>query len=257
MLPIRSLDGRHLLGCLAAVACSGLCHAPLNAQSADWAASWTERLGTLVVDVPSAAILVIGRPTDSVRVSIRVPEGDAGTLLPTPSVRGTSLRLVAPGNQTSVEITVHVPHRFDAELRGSNGGVIEVRDVWGSIVTENSNAGVRLSGLRGPVMAATSNASIIASFDRLPQRGPLSFVTSNDGIEVSLPADARLDVLLETDNGRVESDFALAATPGARPIPRRLETPTRASARIGGGGERLRARTDNGNIVLRRRGGQQ
>lgn len=227
---------------------------PVRAQATgSWSRTWTESEGRLVVDIPYAALDVAGWDVDSVRVAIR-DAGGGVVPLPSPRVVGSEVRIVAPGNQTLVELEIRIPHRFDIVLRSSNGSPIRVSEVHGAVVVENSNAGVHLSGLRGPVLAATSNGPLTASFGELPERGPLSFITSNDSVSVSFPRPPGVDLFLETDNGRILSDFPLESSTESGDPREAAGGRSVLRARVGPGGPLLRIRTDNGDIALRRGG---
>jgi hypothetical protein len=206
-----------------------------------------------VVDIPYATLDVAGWDADSVRVAIRNASGRI-VPLPSPRVVGSEVRIVAPGNQALLEVEIRIPHRFDAVLRSSNGSPIRVREVHGAVTAENSNAGIYLSGLRGPVMAATSNGPLTASFGELPGRGPLSFITSNDSVSVSFPGLPGLDLFLQTDNGSIVSDFLLGPSSGSGDARESAGAGSVLRARVGAGGPLLRIRTDNGDVALRRGG---
>lgn len=229
---------------------------PLAAQEAQtWASAWGRADGRLVVDLPYGELNIVGHDVDSVRISLRsLREGPHS--LPSPTLADGVVRLQAPRNQLPLELTIHLPRRFDLDLRSANGSEIHVDGVHGAVAVENSNAGVFLSGLRGPVLAATSNGPIQASFGRLPDEGPLSFITSNNSITITVPRASEMDLFLETDNGRIESDFEVLPITEVREIPQAGTPNLRGRSRVGAGGVLVRARTENGVIAIRAGGAQ-
>lgn len=224
-----------------------------DAQStARYAAPWNGVEGRLVLEIPNATIRVQGTPGDSVHVLIRSVRDETVTL-PTPRQLDGEVRLISPRNTATLEVVVRVPSRFEASIRGSNGGPVTVDGVHGALTVENSNAPVVITGARNAILASTSNASISAHLDALAPGAPLSFLTSNDSISVTLPgARVDADVFLETDNGMVQSDYPIAPDTAVRAIPTFGADRSRLRGRIGAGGPLIRIRTDNGNILIRR-----
>lgn len=234
----------------------GPASAPATAQSvATHADAWTETEGRLVIDLPNATVQVRGGAHDSVHFEIRAPSGAPDVPLPVPRRVGTEIRLVAPGNTTRLTVIIRVPHEFEATIRGSNGGPMEVEGLHGALTIENSNAGIHISGARNALLASTSNGPITARFEALPADAPVSFITSNDSVSVTLPGGSGAALHLETDNGRITSEFDLELLPGPRPIPTGAPRGPSLRAEIGGGGSLIRIRTDNGDIHVRRAAG--
>ena len=70
----------------------------------------------------------------------------------------------------------------------------------------------------------------------------LGFSSTNGGITVRLPRDARLSVDAATTNGGIDSDFELAGGAARR---------SRLTGDINGGGSTLRIRTTNGSVHIK------
>lgn len=235
-----------------AAAIAAVAAMPARAQSlATYADRWTAAHGELEVNLPNTTISVAGTHGDSVHVQIRAT---TNVLTPLPILQRTptGIRLSAPDNAVALEVDIRVPERFNAVIRGSNGGPITVRRVHGALSVENSNAGVRIQGARSPVVAATSNGTIEVGLDRLAPDGPYSFITSNAAVTLTLPgSDPNANLYLETDNGRILTDFGLRPWPEVQQIPNAADTGPTVRAVLGEGGPLIRIRTDNGDIHLR------
>ena len=220
-----------------------------------------ESIRRVVVHAPGASLTVVGHDEASV-----IAEARTGT---DPGPAGLGLTAVRAGDRTIVEtplapvgtsLVVRVPRRVDLELRGSNGGPFTVVDVAGGIEVENSNAGVQLVDVVGPVVAATSNGPIEVRFARVPPDRPMSFLTSNAPIRIAMPDGVDADLLLQTDTGRIRSDWALEQVEGAADfrigpppeIPGAPRPGRVVRARLGGGGALWRLWTDNADLVLER-----
>lgn len=165
---------------------------------------------------------------------------------------GNRVVVLLAGDDRPVEVTLRVPRRTDLALRSSNGGHLSVRGVRGEMELVTSNAGIELHEVAGSALVSTSNGHIRASFTAVDSERPMSFVTSNDSVELVFPADLGAELYLETD-GVFRTDFDLeqladpgveepAGPPGSRFI----------HATVGSGGPRIRVRTDNGDVILRR-----
>lgn len=152
----------------------------------------------------------------------------------------------------------------DWAARTSNGAV-ELDKVTGAMTARTSNGRIRVSGLRGsadvetsngridadiaepqegaPLVFRSSNGSISVKMDRWA-RNPLRLTTSNASITLALPPGVNADVRAVTSNGRVSSDYEVAARDFGR---------NRLEGRLGAGGERIELTSSNGSIRIVRR----
>jgi len=237
---------------------------PAEAASDPQAWALPDGTHTLVVDMPYATITVVGMPRADLEVRAArdtvlggpgprpgaPPRVTAGGPPPVVVVEDR-VEILAPGNTTPTLLWIRVPQRFSVQVRGSNGGAVTVQGVRGSIEIENSNAGVNLEDVAGTAVVSTSNGSVTATFTEVAEDGPLSFVTSNGAIDVTLPGGIDARVILETDNGDFFSDFEIR--PAATGEPRAVRG-RRLEGVIGRGGPVYRFLTSNSDIYLRRRG---
>jgi hypothetical protein len=107
---------------------------------------------------------------------------------------GSDFTLTAPRNTTVIVSTA-----WGGDVHCSNlGGDIEVRSMNGSI---------RLDDVSGGVVVETMNGEINASIRELHDTKPLSFQSTNGEVVLRLPADAKANVRLRTQNGSVLTDF--------------------------------------------------
>jgi hypothetical protein len=131
------------------------------------------------------------------------------------------------------------------EIEGSvrartSGGPIRLVEIEGRVDAQTSGGGIDVLGASGEVRARTSGGSIRVRFDDQPG-GRLE--TSGGSIEVELPEGDGVRLDARTSGGTIVIDPELEAEG-------RIE-PTRVSAEIGGGGERLRVETSGGSIHIR------
>lgn len=164
------------------------------------------------------------------------------------------------GNQANVNVTykVHVPRRAALDVETVNGGVtltgtrgrahletvnggITVTDVQGNLDLETVNGGIDVHRAAGALKAGTTNGAIEAELGDFPEGSDLRLESTNGGIALRLPRDARVSVDAGTTNGRVRTGFAVE---GGQPGKRSLK------GDINGGGGTLYIRTTNGGIDI-------
>jgi Putative adhesin len=155
------------------------------------------------------------------------------------------------------DVELRVPRELDLRLATVNQGDIAVRGVRSRrFEVANVNGGIELKGLTGQGTATTVNGAVIAHFAQNPT-GECRFATINGEIDLGLPRGAGAEIIAETQNGEILSDFAVAA---GRPQPVRVESESggrkvyrssQPSFRIGVGGPTLELSNINGDLLIR------
>lgn len=130
--------------------------------------------------------------------------------------------------------------RGTGRLTTTNGGV-EVEGTAGGLDVRSTNGSIKITRVEGAVKAATTNGSIQAELTRVPADRDLGFTSTNGGVTVRLPRDARLSVDAATTNGRIESDFDLDGGEARR---------KHLTGDLNGGGGTLKIRTTNGSVRI-------
>ena len=147
------------------------------------------------------------------------------------------------GDQVSIAFAVKLPDGVRLAVHTVNGG-LEVRGAGSEVVARTTNGSIRAETAGGPVSARTTNGSINARMSSVGDARDLEFSTTNGSVTVEMPAGLGADVELSTVNGRVGTEFPV--TVSGRIDPRRLR------ATVGDGSRRVRLRTVNGSVELRR-----
>src|SRR5919206_3440527 len=146
-------------------------------------------------------------------------------------------------NDVSVRFTVRLPNGVKMDASTVNGGV-DVRGAQAEVVANTVNGRVDASSTTGPVNANTVNGSVHVRMDALTGDGDLTLSTVNGSVTAELPAKLDAELELETVNGNVRTDYPLTVTG-------RLD-PHHIRGTIGSGGRRLRLKTVDGSIELRK-----
>ena len=156
-------------------------------------------------------------------------------------------------------IEIQVPARTNLNLRAVNGGAIVVEGVEGEIEVENVNGNVMLRDVSGSVVANARNGRLTAVLKDIAANKPMSFISMNAHVDVTLPANAKANLRIRTDNGAAYSDFEIQLTRNGAPEveerpggARRIRTDRTIVGTINGGGPDFELRTLNGNIYLRK-----
>lgn len=145
------------------------------------------------------------------------------------------------GGQTKVSYFIKVPASVEARLQNTNGG-ITLRDLGGPVDAAVGRGGIEGRGLRGALEAGTTNGGINVDVSAIAEKG-VSLETTNGGIRLTLPEDAKADITASVVNGAVDVS-GLKAEASGESSRRRFE------GRLNGGGPRVTAETVNGGVKI-------
>lgn len=156
-------------------------------------------------------------------------------------------------------VHIRVPRDTSVRLKTVNGGDLVVRGVSGEHEIQNVNGGITAEDVAGALVAHTTNGAVTVTLTRIEPGKPMSFVSFNGDVDVTLPAGLSADLAMRSDNGEVYTDFAvdLAATGPVKKEERkggtyRVSLERTIEAQVGGGGPEITMRTFNGDIYVRK-----
>lgn len=162
----------------------------------------------------------------------------------------------------ALRLKITVPAASAVSLSTINDGEILVEGLSGEIEAHNTNGDVTVREARGPVSANTLNGDVTVAFGRVMATAPMAFSTLNGDIDLTLPAGAKFDIRLKSENGEIYSDFDVALERQAPKVEEergkgryRVSITKELAGKVGGGGPEIFLKTFNGDIVLRRREG--
>ena len=157
----------------------------------------------------------------------------------------------------SIDLRLEVPAASALELSSVNDGDLAVDGVTGEIVLHNTNGGISVRNATGPVNASTVNGDVTIEFGRTMAAAAMAFSTLNGDIDLTMPANARANVVLRSDNGEIYSDFDVLLQRKPAEVERdsekgkyRISIAQELTGTIGGGGPELFLKTFNGDLVL-------
>jgi DUF4097 and DUF4098 domain-containing protein YvlB len=248
---------------------------------------WSDpsRPGRLIVQLTTGSIHVKGYEGKEVIVETRTEEDDhdhdrghdrdrAGLRrIPNTSSGLTieeehnEMRISAQPNK-DITLNIQVPTRTVLKLGTVNEGDIVVDRVEGEMELSNTNGEVTATNVAGTAVVHTVNGDVKVSFLRVVAGKPMSFTTLNGDVDVSLPADIKADVRLDSGQGEIYTDFPIDMMPVTlqRTVEDnrgqggkyRIKVEKAMVGKVNGGGVEYTFRTFNGDIHLRRaQGGAQ
>jgi hypothetical protein len=107
---------------------------------------------------------------------------------------------------------------------------------------------VNLKNVTGPLVISTVNGGVNVVFSEISKDKPISIVSVNGEVDVTIPAKAGVDLEMSTVNGNMYSDFDLPQD--SKHMPRVGGSSVHAS--LNGGGTELKLHGVNGNVYLRK-----
>jgi DUF4097 and DUF4098 domain-containing protein YvlB len=181
---------------------------------------------------------------------LTVEESDNVVVVATDFSRHHSDLMISVPRQTSVH----------AKTLGGNGDLTIV-GVTGEHELANINGDVTATDIAGTIVATTNNGDIDVSMTAIAAGKAVSFSSFNGDINVTLPANVKVDLVVNSNQGDVWTDFDVTMQPqqaqtlenqGGNGRPYRVRMQREMRGTIGGGGSEVRFKTFNGDITLRK-----
>lgn len=161
----------------------------------------------------------------------------------------------------AVDLSIKVPHNTSIILNTVNDGDILVSDVKGEIEVKALNGEVTLKNVGGVVVANSHNGDLTVQMNRIETGKPMAFTSFNGDVDVTLPANAKANVKIKTQNGDIYTDFEMTKIPDPSSIVHdkthdkdgkyHVKIDRSHYATINGGGSEFNFKTFNGDIIIR------
>lgn len=159
------------------------------------------------------------------------------------------------GRFESYLLNIKVPAKLDVQLSMEGGGEIRVTDISGGIEIDNLNGSTYVDGASSWMTINNFNGEINVSYSDFTKVKSVSLITFNGGIQLTLPHKIDGDaILLTKKHGWIYSDFPVTSTSGKTysnmPRNQYAKRSSKWKGRIGSGGTKIIAMTNNGPIEL-------
>ena len=105
-----------------------------------------------------------------------------------------------------MDLEIKVPENFDLHLHTVHGDIL-INNVEGEMEVSGVNGRISIEELQGSAVCNTVNGNVVVRFKELEERTPMSFVTLNGDVDVTLPASAKVLAKMKSDRGEIYSDF--------------------------------------------------
>jgi hypothetical protein len=161
----------------------------------------------------------------------------------------------------NVDLEVRVPRQTSVHANLVNGGDISITGVTGEHELQNVNGDVIAMDISGSAVLNSTNGDVRATFASVAADRSMSFTSFNGDVDVALPANLAADLLVNSQQGDVFTDFEFEEQQDPAAVERsgdaggryrvRMQRETRYA--IGGGGRDIQLRTFNGDIMIRKR----
>ena len=226
------------------------------------------------IDILSARIEVIGEDRQDASFEVSVVDGERKIVTPsgTQSLKtgAYSVEVEERDNHISVDtdwrankvsMVARVPRNANLELSTVNNGEIIASNIDGNLVLENVNGPITATNINGSVIAESVNDDITVSFSGISADQAMSFTSVNGTLNLGLPANAGVELHIDSAEGEIVSDFEVDVQP-SKPIMSREEgrhgvevkVESVIVAKINGGGTVIKLKTLNGNINITKSG---
>lgn len=211
-----------------------------------------------------ATIESSGRLSSRSRRPSNVPEGmhriDIGAMGLDVTEENNVINVVG---QNASHVTIQVPVQTSLVLRSVNGGAITVENISGSIDANHTNGAITITNVSGSVLANTTNGKVTVSLNQVAPDKAMSFTSFNGTVDVTLPASAKANVMMKTNNGEIWSDFDIKLSASGKPPvvedsrskngKYRVHVDRAMYGSINGGGPEMQFVTFNGNILIHKK----
>jgi hypothetical protein len=162
----------------------------------------------------------------------------------------------------SYDLDIKVPLNSSLKLSGANLDEINVENVNGELEVSCANGNIKLMNVSGTVVTTSTNGDIEVVLSKVASDKPMSFLTFNGDIDVTLPADVKASLKIRSQMGEVYSDFDVSL----KSVPAKTEESAKKEGgryrvsldrsvygTINGGGPEFRFQTNSGNIYIRKK----
>ena len=148
------------------------------------------------------------------------------------------------------EIYLPANQNISVTTNGTGQSNIAIHGFKGEIeANAKLNGGIKIDEVSGPITANSLNGGIDVSFVNVNQSSPITIYSTNGALDIKLPKNTGAELGMSSTNGEIYTDFELKV-----PEKDGLWSVSNRNIRqkINGGGVKLKLKTTNGNIYLRK-----
>ncbi|MFY0598221.1 MAG: DUF4097 family beta strand repeat protein [Cyclobacteriaceae bacterium] len=155
-----------------------------------------------------------------------------------------------------MNIEIKTPSNTDLKLSNVHGA-IEVKNLNGIMEISGVNSSISLQNISGSVLANTVNGDIEVTFKEIADDEPMSFVTLNGDLDVTIPSDTKATAKLRSDRGEIYTDFDMDMEGSKTDVKKEngeyeVSINSWVYGKINGGGSEFTFKNMMGSIIVRK-----
>ncbi len=178
-------------------------------------------------------------------------------------VEGATIKLMKVSKKEA-DYVIKVPKNVSLKLEEMafwSHSHYEISDIEGEIEVKLKSGRLTIKNATGPVVASNTNGEMEVQFTRFGGPKPSAITSVNGEVDVTLPADAKVNLKTKSIQGDIYTDFDVKINNGEKSDGKKDDCncpriggggSTNTDGTINGGGVELRAETINGNVYIRK-----
>jgi hypothetical protein len=161
---------------------------------------------------------------------------------------------------SEIDVEIEVPAGIDLYADTYNDGELMISNIQGELELKNYNGEITALNISGSVIATTYNGDIKITFDKVTDGVPMSYVTYNGNVDLTLPGTTKASFKMKTEQGEIYTGFdmkvsssGLVQNKDGRSGTYKVSIDEWKRGEINAGGPEFTMKTNNGDIFIRRK----
>ena len=155
-----------------------------------------------------------------------------------------------------MDIAIQMPANADLDLHTVHGE-IQIDGINGAMEVSSVNGPIELRNVSGSIVSNTVNGRVLVLLKEVTSGEPMSFVTLNGDVDVTLPAKVKATAKMRSDRGEIYTDFDMSLESSKTDVTNKggqyeVSINQWVYGKINGGGAEYTFKNMNGNIILRK-----
>jgi hypothetical protein len=153
-----------------------------------------------------------------------------------------------------VKYTIKVPKQVSIKFEEVNphSNDISIEGIEGTVEVNSHSSDVRLTDIDGSVVAKSIGGDVTVVFSNLSQQKPSNISVIGSIVDVSLPADTKVNLRMKSMSGEIYTDFDLAIDNDKQGL-RKVGGGNLIEGKANGGGVAMSIESIGSDIFIRKR----
>jgi ribosome-associated translation inhibitor RaiA len=123
-----------------------------------------------------------------------------------------TIKILKAAKYADVKYTIKVPKQVSIKFEEVNphSNDISIEGIEGAVEVNSHSSDVRLTDIDGSVVAKSIGGDVTVVFSNLSQQKPSNISVIGSIVDVSLPADTKVNLRMKSMSGEIYTDFDLA-----------------------------------------------